>query len=220
MRKNWIATAIFSACFVFNIASLFAESTASQNPPQTDATKSLDDIIKKRDAYGLLCTTYKVVLIENSSTDRENNASAFLPEYIKALKHKSKPELLESLRVSGGDALDCAIQKYMALGVDVILVVGGTGISPSDDSPELISCYLEKELTQYPMLFAAESLRQVSLNEQHTLALGGRPIGGVYEHKGQRGLIFAIPGSYHARVIASAILFPEIPYLLRQLTKK
>ena len=219
MRKNWIATAIFSACFVFNIASLFAESTASQNAPQTDATKSLEEIINERDAYGLPCT-YKVVLIGNSSTDRDDNASPFLPKYIKALKHKSKPELLESLRVSGGDALDCAIQKYMALGVDVILVVGGTGISPSDDSPELISCHLEKELTQYPMLFAAESLRQVPLNEQHTLALGGRPIGGVYEHKGKRGLIFAIPGSCHARVIASAILFPEIPYLLRQLTKK
>ena len=219
MSKSWIVTFIFSACFVSSSPSLFAESTAPQNPTQMEAAKSLEEVVRKHDTYALPLT-YNVVLITNSSTDHNDNVTAFLPNYMKTLKHRSKPVLLEALRVPGGDALNGAIKKYMAQGVNVILVVGGTGLSPSDDSPELISKYLERELTLYPMLFAAESLRQEPVNEEHTLALGCRPIGGVYEYKGKRGLIFAIPGSYHARVVASSILFPEIPYLLRQLTKK
>ncbi len=92
---------------------------------------------------------------------------------------------------------------------DVVLVIGGTGISGRDKSIEAIDPLLDKQLPGFGELF-----RRLSYEAIGTPAIASRAVAGV----SGGSLIFAIPGSPDAvRLAIERIILPECQHLLKML---
>ena len=89
-------------------------------------------------------------------------------------------------------------------GVDLILVTGGTGPAPRDETPEGMAAVIEKNLPGF-----GELMRRVSLDEVPTAILSR-------QGAGTRGkcLIITLPGKPSAIATCLNAVFPAVPYCL------
>jgi len=92
-----------------------------------------------------------------------------------------------------------------------MLLTGGTGISPRDQTFETVSGLLTKQLPGYGELF-----RWLSYQEIGTAAMLSRAIGGVFE----RSVLLTMPGSPAAIELAmQRVILPELGHLVQQARK-
>ncbi len=95
--------------------------------------------------------------------------------------------------------------------VDAILVTGGTGISPRDQTFETVSALLTRPLPGYGELF-----RMLSFAEIGPACMLSRAIGGLI---GQVAIL-VMPGSRAAVELAmTRIILPELPHIVREARK-
>jgi molybdenum cofactor biosynthesis protein B len=96
--------------------------------------------------------------------------------------------------------------------VQVILLNGGTGISPRDNTFEAVSALLEKELPGFGELF-----RMLSYTEDiGPAAMLSRAIAGTRAGKA----IFSTPGSTGAvRLAMNKLIVPELGHVVRELNR-
>lgn len=93
--------------------------------------------------------------------------------------------------------------------IDVILLNGGTGISPRDTTYDAIEPLLDKTLPGFGELF-----RMLSYSDIGSRAMASRAIAGTLGHQ----LLFSIPGSSNAVILAmEKLILPEISHLVKQL---
>jgi molybdenum cofactor biosynthesis protein B len=91
----------------------------------------------------------------------------------------------------------------------VLVLSGGTGISPKDVTIEAVKPLFEKELTGFSSVFA-----QLSFEEIDSAAILSRATAGVV---GQT-ILFCIPGSLKAcKLACKALIFPELGHLVKHL---
>lgn len=104
------------------------------------------------------------------------------------------------------EILAATVEGWLGDGaVQVVLVNGGTGISPRDVTPEALRPLLEKELPGFGELF-----RRLSYEEIGAAAYLSRAFGGVARGK----LLFALPGSTRGALLAlRSLVLPEIGHL-------
>ena len=97
--------------------------------------------------------------------------------------------------------------------VQVILLNGGTGISPRDNTFEAVKGLLEKEMPGFGELF-----RMLSYTEDiGSAAILSRAIAGTRKGKA----IFSTPGSTGAvRLAMNKLIVPELGHVVRELHKK
>lgn len=97
-------------------------------------------------------------------------------------------------------------------GVEVILVNGGTGISPRDNTFEAVTGMLEKHLPGFGELF-----RMLSYTEDiGSAAMLSRAVAGVRQGKA----IFSTPGSTGAvRLAMTRLIVPELGHVVRELNR-
>jgi len=94
---------------------------------------------------------------------------------------------------------------------DAILISGGTGVSPRDNTVDTLGDMLDKELVGFGELF-----RMLSYEEIGAAAMLSRATGGVYKDKP----IFAMPGSPKAVVLAlKKLILPELPHLIAEVRR-
>jgi molybdopterin adenylyltransferase len=92
--------------------------------------------------------------------------------------------------------------------IDAILVTGGTGISPRDQTFETVSGLLTRPLPGYGELF-----RMLSYAEIGPACILSRAIGGLIG----RIAILVMPGSRAAVELAmNKIILPELPHIVRE----
>lgn len=92
--------------------------------------------------------------------------------------------------------------------VKVIVLSGGTGISPRDVTIEVVRPMLAKVLPGFGELF-----RKLSFDEIGSAAAMSRSLAGVTE---SGKIIFCIPGSPHAaRLFLERLILPEVGHLLK-----
>lgn len=92
----------------------------------------------------------------------------------------------------------------------VIVVTGGTGITPQDVSIEAVAPLFSKELTAFGPLFA-----QLSYDQIDSAAIMSRALAGVI---GNHTVVFCIPGSLKAcKLACSALIFPELGHMVKHL---
>lgn len=90
--------------------------------------------------------------------------------------------------------------------LDVILLTGGTGLSPRDRTPEAITPLLDAEIPGFGELFRMLSFQEIGAAAMLSRAMAGR--------MGQL-LIFCLPGSANAvRLAVEKLLVPELPHLV------
>ncbi len=95
--------------------------------------------------------------------------------------------------------------------IDAVLVTGGTGISPRDQTFETVSALLTKPLPGYGELF-----RMLSYAEIGPACLLSRAVGGLMHQT----VLLVMPGSRAAVELAmTKIILPELPHLVREARK-
>lgn len=109
--------------------------------------------------------------------------------------------------VPDGDPVEQALREGVAAGYDVILTTGGTGISPTDRTPDATARVLDYEIPGIPQAIRAEGLAKVP-----TAALS-RGLAGV----AGRTLIVNLPGSTGGVRDGLAVLARILPHAVDQI---
>ncbi|MCS7016762.1 MAG: molybdopterin-binding protein [Gemmatales bacterium] len=88
--------------------------------------------------------------------------------------------------------------------IDVVILTGGTGIAPRDQTYEVVSSLLEKRLDGFGELF-----RYLSYQEIGSAAMLSRAVGGIWRGR----LVFSLPGSPAAvRLALEKLILPQLSH--------
>ena len=95
--------------------------------------------------------------------------------------------------------------------VRVMILTGGTGISPRDCTFEVVNRVIQKRLDGFGELF-----RMLSYGQIGSAAFLSRAVGGVYRGK----VVFSLPGSEKAvRLAMTKLILPELCHLVEEITR-
>jgi molybdopterin adenylyltransferase len=150
-----------------------------------------------------------VLTVSDTRTRETDTSGALIVELAEASGHRvvareivpDEPERMRPL-----------LQDFAARSdVDAVLVTGGTGISPRDQTYETVSALLSKPLPGYGELF-----RMLSYAEVGPASMLSRAIGGLMGTT----VLLVMPGSRAAVELAmTRIILPELPHLVREARK-
>lgn len=129
------------------------------------------------------------------------------------------PLLVEALRswgfttgdaqvVPDGEPVRAALEAAVRGGADVVLTTGGTGMSPTDATPEATRAIIEREVPGI-----AESLRAAGVAKGVPTAMLSRGLAGVAD----RTLVVNLPGSRGGVKDGLAVLADVVPHAVDQL---
>ncbi|MEV2237814.1 MogA/MoaB family molybdenum cofactor biosynthesis protein [Micromonospora sp. NPDC049891] len=113
----------------------------------------------------------------------------------------------EPVVVPDGDPVGQAVSAAVADGVDVVLTSGGTGVTPTDRTPDVTRALLDYEIPG-----VAEAIRAHSRDKVPTAALS-RGVAGV----AGRTLVVNLPGSTGGARDGLAVLGPILAHTIDQL---
>ena len=95
--------------------------------------------------------------------------------------------------------------------IEAIIFSGGTGISPRDNTYDVLSSMIEKTLSGFGEIF-----RFLSYQEIGSRAIASRTTAGVYQGK----IIFSLPGSQGAVSLGmKELILPELIHLVTQINQ-
>ena len=118
-------------------------------------------------------------------------------------------EVAEPLVVPDGEPVGQALRAAVASGIDLILTTGGTGLSPTDRTPEMTRLVIDREV---PGL--ADAIRGYGVQHGIATAVLSRGIAGL----AGRVLIINAPGSPGGCRDAIAALSPVLLHALDQIS--
>jgi molybdenum cofactor synthesis domain-containing protein len=118
-------------------------------------------------------------------------------------------EVAEPLVVPDGEPVGQALRAAVASGIDLILTTGGTGLSPTDRTPEMTRLVIDREV---PGL--ADAIRGYGVQHGIATAVLSRGIAGL----AGRVLIVNAPGSPGGCRDAIAALSPVLLHALDQIS--
>ena len=170
----------------------------------------MSDPVAQHESYAPRALGWAVLTVSSSRTLADDRGGA----RIAALLAEAGHERVER-RLVGDDeaAIGEAVGDLLrADGVDVVVVTGGTGVSPSDLTPEAVEPQLERRLDGFGELF-----RSLSFAEIGPAALLSRAVAGT-----ARGpAVVVLPGSPGAVELAMRrLVLPVAPHLVGQLRRE
>jgi molybdenum cofactor biosynthesis protein B len=105
------------------------------------------------------------------------------------------------------DKIYDGVVKALSTDADFIITSGGTGLTHTDVTIEVISNCIQKEIPGFGELFRLKSYEEIG-----TAAVLSRAVAGVINQK----VIFCLPGSPEAvRLALEEIIMPEIAHILK-----
>ncbi len=111
-------------------------------------------------------------------------------------------------RVVGDDQqwIEQAVRQVVAdLAPNILLITGGTGLTPTDVTIEAVRPMFAKELTGFATLFTLLSYEEID-----SAAILSRATAGIID----KTTVFCIPGSLNAcRLACKALIFPEAGHI-------
>jgi molybdenum cofactor synthesis domain-containing protein len=116
-------------------------------------------------------------------------------------------EVDEPVVVPDGEPVEQALRDAVAAGLDVVVTSGGTGINPTDATPEMT-----RRVLDYEVPGIAEAIRGYSRDKVPTAALS-RGLAGV----AGRTLVVNLPGSRGGAKDGLAVLGPILAHAVEQL---
>lgn len=152
---------------------------------------------------------FSVVTISDSRTLANDRSGQLIVDALQAAGHtlvdrKIVPD--EPTQIASVAMLLTARSLTANQAAEVVIMTGGTGISPRDQTPEAILPLLEMQLPGFGELFRMLSYAEIGPAAMLSRAFAGR-IG--------QTLIFCLPGSTNAvRLAMEKLLVPELPHLV------
>lgn len=113
----------------------------------------------------------------------------------------------------GADNVAAALRQAVADGARLIITSGGTGVTPTDRTPEGTRGVLDRELPGLAELLRAEAVKKTPFG-----AITRGLVGTTDSRPGRPGALIAnLPGKPVAVAEGLAVLLPLVPHLLDQL---
>lgn len=150
--------------------------------------------------------TFLVITISDSRTEATDQSGKLIKQLLTEQGQqvidyriiRDEPEEIESLLQ----------EALVRRDLDVILLNGGTGISPRDGTYEVVSRLLQKQLEGFGEIF-----RYLSYQEIGSAAIMSRTVAGVAKGK----VVISLPGSTGAVELAMRkLVLPEIGHMVSQ----
>ena len=163
---------------------------------------------KARDTlnYGIyICSTSRYKLILQGEKEVSDLGGDTI---IQILKSANQNVLFKKIVPDDDELISDAVQNALKTpDLDVLILSGGTGITPTDVTIESVSPLLEKTLPGF-----GEFFRRVSYDRVGSAAVLSRAIAGVAKGKA----VFCIPGSPDAvRTAVETLILPESPHIVK-----
>lgn len=136
---------------------------------------------------------------------------------------RSGPVLVDLLRQAGCEVVDgpvvvpdgapvtAALRDAVRQGYDVVVTSGGTGLTPTDETPERT-----REVITLEVPGIAEAVRQAG-REKVPAAILSRGVAGIAVADGHRTLIVNLPGSTGGTRDGMAVLTPVLQHAVDQM---
>lgn len=122
-------------------------------------------------------------------------------------------DVSRALVPDGADSVRAALADAVAAGARLVITTGGTGITPTDRTPEGTASFLDRELPGLAELLRAEAVRKTPFGAI-TRGLVGVVDAGARHPFG--ALVANLPGKPAAVEEGLAVLLPLVPHLLDQ----
>jgi len=147
-----------------------------------------------------------LVVIVSTSRSKDRKKADISGELALSLLEREGFKVINKIVIPDDpDKIDEIITKYTNK-VDVILFSGGTGISPTDITPDVVLRRVKKTIPGFGELF-----RYLTYEELGATAMTTRACAGVIDNT----IIFSIPGSPHAVELAiKKLIAPEIRHMV------
>lgn len=151
-----------------------------------------------------------VVTISDTRTIQTDKSGALVAELLTNAGHRV---LDRTIVPDEPEQIRTVVARYVAQEqVQAVLLTGGTGISPRDQTFETISAMLSKALPGYGELF-----RTLSYMDIGPAAMLSRAVGGLIGDK----IVLTMPGSSAAvRLAMERLILPELGHLIGEATKR
>jgi molybdopterin adenylyltransferase len=151
-----------------------------------------------------------VMTVSDTRTLETDTSGALIVSLAEAAGHRITERLIVADEPSQmGPAL---LELSSRANVDAILVTGGTGISPRDQTFETVCSLLSRQLPGYGELF-----RMLSYGQIGTACILSRAVGGLIGSVP----ILVMPGSRAAVELAmTKIILPELPHIVGEANKQ
>ena len=114
----------------------------------------------------------------------------------------------DAVVVADGEPVGDAIRDAITADVSVVLTTGGTGVSPTDLTPEMTRRHVDREIPGI-----AEAIRAAGVAKGVPTAMLSRGLAGVTRHT----LVVNLPGSTGGVKDALAVLADVVPHVMDQL---
>jgi molybdenum cofactor biosynthesis protein B len=150
-----------------------------------------------------------VVTVSDSRTLADDRSGATIVALLEAAGHRAAARILVPDEPA---VLEAAVRELVArIDVQVVLVTGGTGVAPRDQTPDTLARLFEKELPGFGELFRMLSYQQIG-----AAAMLSRACGGLMD----RTAVLVMPGSTPAvRLAMEKLILPELGHLAKLAAK-
>ncbi len=147
--------------------------------------------------------TCGLITISDTRTPANDTSGALMRELLLAAGHTvASYQIVHDQPTQIVAALDAAI----AVGAQVVITSGGTGIARRDSTFEALDALLEKRLPGFGEIFRMRSYQEIGAAAMLSRATAGIARG---------ALLFALPGSTNAvRLALEELIIPQLPHLV------
>ncbi len=150
-----------------------------------------------------------VITVSSTRTEADDHTGAALVAGLAQAGHRLAHRQIVDDDIA---AIRQAVSAQVDAGVALVLLTGGTGLTPRDVTPEALRPLLTRELPGFGELFRVLSYAQVG-----AAAMLSRALGGVIG----RTVVFALPGSRKACQLAlDDLILPEAAHLVHLVRKQ